>query len=77
MLFLNCCTNCDGDLLLEADTNGANLKCLRCNYASDVPANTHLFNVLCDETNPHQRCKCMPAIPFRPGRTRVGTALTT
>ncbi len=49
MLFFKCCTICDGDLLLEADASKANLKCLRCDYSAAVPADTHLFNVLCDE----------------------------
>lgn len=51
MLFFKCCTICDGDLLLEVDNIGANLTCLRCSYTAAVPANTHLFNVLCDDAN--------------------------
>jgi hypothetical protein len=51
MLFFKCCTFCDGDLLLEANHSEASLKCLRCDYLSAVPANTHLFNVLCDDAN--------------------------
>ena len=53
MLFFKCCTICNGDLLLEADDNGASLKCLACGNSSSVPANTHLFEVLCDEHNCH------------------------
>ena len=49
MLFFKCCTICDGDLLLEADNNEASLKCLSCGKNSSVPANTHLFDVLCEE----------------------------
>ena len=49
MLFFKCCTICDGDLLLEATDRVANLKCLQCDYRSTVPADTHLFNVLCED----------------------------
>lgn len=53
MLFFKCCTICDGDLLLEADQSEASLKCLRCGNSSSVPANTHLFEVLCEERSYH------------------------
>ncbi len=49
MLFFKCCTHCSGDLLLEADDLSAVLKCLSCDRQSSVPANTHLFEVLCQE----------------------------
>ena len=48
MLFFRCCTICDGDLLLEADSKEAKLKCLRCDYSAAISADTHLFDVLCD-----------------------------
>ena len=51
MLFFKCCTICKGDLLLEADKHQASLKCLGCGNTSSVPANTHLFDVLCEEPN--------------------------
>jgi hypothetical protein len=54
MLFFKCCTICDGDLLLEATDRVANLKCLQCDYRSTVLADTHLFNVLCEE-DPHSQ----------------------
>lgn len=54
MLFFKCCTICKGDLLLEADNDMANLKCLRCGNESSIPANTHLFEVLCNERSYHE-----------------------
>lgn len=51
MLFFKCCTICEGDLLLEANHSQASLKCLKCGNTSSVPANTHLFEVLCEEPN--------------------------
>ncbi len=54
MLFFKCCTICEGDLLLEAYEDKANLKCLHCGNASSVPSNTHLFEVLCEEKSYHQ-----------------------
>ena len=49
MLFFNCCIACDGDLLMEATRDQVTLRCLRCDYSSAVPANTHLFEVLCND----------------------------
>lgn len=60
MLFFKCCTICDGDLLLEADNHEASVKCLSCGKKSSVPANTHLFEVLCEEPNCHE-------FPFQAG----------
>lgn len=54
MLFFKCCTICNGDLLLEADNHQASVKCLSCGNTSSVPANTHLFEVLCEEQNCHE-----------------------
>ncbi len=48
MLFFKCCTVCNGDLALETDDRAASLKCLRCGKVSSVPANTHLFDVMCE-----------------------------
>ncbi len=54
MLFFKCCTICEGDLLLEADNHQASIKCLSCGNQSSIPANTHLFEVLCEEPNCHE-----------------------
>ena len=49
MLFFRCCVKCHGDLLLQADAFLAHLKCLRCGMNTEIPANTHLYQVLCKE----------------------------
>ena len=49
MLFFKCCTTCQGDMLLEADARQAQLKCLRCGFKTDIPADTHLYEVICKE----------------------------
>lgn len=68
MLFFKCCTICDGDLLLEAHDDRANLKCLRCGNASTVPSNTHLFEVLCEERSYHQTSFDSESEPFQSQR---------
>jgi len=36
-------------MLLEADASQALLKCLRCGLKTDIPADTHLYEVICKE----------------------------
>lgn len=36
-------------MLLEANAQQAHLKCLRCNFTADIPADTHLYDVICEE----------------------------
>ena len=48
MIFFRGCIICGGDLLLEADQERADLVCLKCDSMTSVPADTHLYEVLCD-----------------------------
>jgi hypothetical protein len=36
-------------MLLEADARQALLKCLRCGFKTNIPADTHLYEVICGD----------------------------
>lgn len=49
MLFFRCCVKCQGDLLLEANSHLANLKCLKCGNKTEIPSDTHLYKTICGD----------------------------